>query len=178
MFKVLDGLIDRIFAALGALVFAQVPSFFNAYNQRLGGHLSELQLQIASMQKAAQISGKGLQEYIQKFVAYNDVDVASQGGIMNGMLERFSQLTDAHQSLIHASPFTRPFFFVRHLQFDIAQKTLDDFQISLSFTLESGIYALIGMGAGYFLYTALKKMILKIGAASLRLRVNFSNAPK
>lgn len=159
MFRIVKGLIDRIFVVIGAVLFAQAPQFFNSYGQRLGGHMAELQRQISALQQAADRSGKGLAEYIHKFVNHSDPDVAMQGDFMQSMVARYSEISNAYLSLINADPWLRPFQFIYHLQPDITRMTLSDFQPGLSLTPESGIYALIGMGFGYLLYLGIRAIL-------------------
>jgi hypothetical protein len=146
-------LIDRIFVVLGALLFSQIPNFFVHYTQRLGGHVSELKLQIDKMQQVALKSGKTLPEFIHKFQSYPDADVSLQGSIMQDMTSRYKDLSTAYTSMLEATPLTKPLAFIQHLQWNIAQLTLQDFTWGFSLTLEGAIYAFLGMFFGYLIFS-------------------------
>lgn len=162
MLKWLNGLLDRVFAVAGAFLFSQIPHFFQHYTHRLGGHLAELQLQINALQKTAGKSGKTLQEYAQKFLAHSDEDFASQGEMINGIITRHTDLSEAYSSLINATPFTRLFAFLEYFQLDIAMMTLKNYTVGLTFSMEGAAYTLLGIGFGYLFYWLLSRMILKI----------------
>jgi hypothetical protein len=155
MFKLIGGLIDRVCVVAGAVVFAQAPHFFQAYTQRLGGHLGEVHNQLVQIRTAAERSGKSLEEYIAKFTSHVDPDISRQGEFMQSLATRFTELTKAYMALIHSTPWERPFAFLRHLQADIAETAFQDFHFGLELTTETAIYALIGMGAGYLLFSTI-----------------------
>ena len=155
MFKWFNVLFDRVFAIVGAVVFLQAPQFFQQYAHRLAGHIDELKLHIAAFQQAAARNGKDLVEYIQKFLNQNDPDFAAQGNMMQMMLERHTALTDTLNALRDATPFSRPYYFLKNLNMDIFQATLKDFQPGLMITSEGLVYAFLGIGIGIFVYHAL-----------------------
>lgn len=159
MFKWLSFIIDRIFVVLGALLFSQIPNFFIHYTQRLGGHVSELKLQIDAMQQAALKSGKTLPEFIHKFQSHGDADIALQGGIMNDMMARFIDLSSAYTAMLDATPLSRPMVFFKSFQWNIAQMTFQDFTWGFSVTLEGAIYAFLGMFVGYLTYTSCRMIM-------------------
>ncbi len=154
--KWLGELVDRVFVVVGALVFCQGPLFIQQYTQRLAGHVDELQLQIDAMHKVAKKSGKSFAQYVQKFLSSTDVDFASQGELMQGMQTRFTQLSDSLVSLQQANLFTKPFVFLKHLNFDIFSSTMWSFQPGLLLTAEGLLYALVGMLFGYSAFRFLK----------------------
>jgi len=156
MFKALGGIIDRVFVVAGAVCFAQTPHFFQAYTQRLGGHVAELKIQSAYLHVSAQKTGKTVAEYVHKFLTHLDPDIALQGEFMQTMQERFVTISSAYHAMVDSTVLTRPFQFLRHVQWDVAQMTLKDFQFGLSLTLEAGLYALVGMGVGYLLFCLLR----------------------
>lgn len=67
MIKWISSLIDRIFAAVGGVLFSQAPLFMKQYAQQLSGHAAELRFQVDAMKQAASNSGKTLEQFIQKF---------------------------------------------------------------------------------------------------------------
>lgn len=168
MVKLLQAIFDRIFAVAGALLFSQLPHYFHAYTQRLGGHLGELGMQMKTLQDAAARSGKTLGLYIEKFVNNPDGDIALQGEFMQSLIARFSEIGSAYRAMVEASPLTRPMHFLQTFQPDVAKLTLHDFSFGLELTPETGIYALIGMGAGMLLFALMNGLLafLRVGFSS------------
>src|SRR5690349_4193861 len=103
MNKWVGGLIDRIFAIIGALLFAQLPMFMLQYSQQVAGRAAELGLQINSLQRIAGLNDKTLPEYIQKFLGNSDPDFSHQGQLLQQMLDRFQYLSQSEASLTEAS---------------------------------------------------------------------------
>ncbi len=155
--KWVGGLIDRIFAVAGALLFAQLPMFILQYTQQLAGRAAELRLQLYSLDKIAKANGKTFQQYIQKFIDTNDPDFAQQGLLMENMGKRFTYLTNAEIDISSASALAKPFVFVQHFDWDIASTTFNYFQFGIPFSIEGLTYGLMGLGFGCLLFFAIKK---------------------
>lgn len=159
MVKLFQALFDRMFAVAGAVLFSQLPHFFQNYTQRLGGHLEEIKRQLFNLEQAAQKSGKTLPQYIEKFTVNSDQDIALQGEYMQSLISRFSDISRAYDGMALGAPWTRAFHFVQTLQFDIAKLTFNDFSFGLEFTPETGVYALVGMGIGILLFTVVNGIL-------------------
>lgn len=159
----LSHVLDRVFVVVGAFLCSQIPAFMQQYTQRLGGHLSELNHQLVQLQKVAKLSGKTLPEYVAKFQASGDLDFIRQGELMQQLIERQQVLTQALTQLIHADTVQRPLIFIRHLQIDIAQGTMQSFQPSLTFSGEGLFYALLGVLVGYGIYALFLRAVALIG---------------
>ena len=145
MLGALDQLVDRVLCVAGALLFSQAPEFMQQYLQRLGGHLDEALRQVAQFRHAAGQAGLTLDRLIAQTGANADPAVARLGGVMAGSLARAEALQSAQDSLAQATLWTRPFVFVRHLDFGIARATWAVFRPAVPTTLEGLIYALAGM---------------------------------
>lgn len=146
---------DRILCVLGALLFLQIPQFMYQYQQQLIGHVAELSWQVESMQQTAAGSGKTLEQYIQKFEKHEDSDFSKQGKVMDTVASRWKRFTTALKALEESSIITRPWIFLYHIDFSILGSTLHSFKIGLSLTLESVIYALIGIIFGHLVFVML-----------------------
>ncbi|MBA2728357.1 MAG: DUF2937 family protein [Parachlamydiaceae bacterium] len=159
MQRLLGGLLDRVLAVAGALLFALLPMFMLQYTQQLAGRAAELGLQLNSLQRIAQDSGKTLHQYILKFTSNNDPDFMQQGALMEKMSQRFSYLSQAEIDIANASPLAKPFVFLQHLDTDIAKTTLNYFQFGIPFSIEGLAYALAGLGFGCLLFYVLSKIM-------------------
>lgn len=140
-----DSLTDRILCVIGAVLFSQGPEFMQQYLQRLGGHLDEARRQLAAFQRTADQAGLTLEAFIRKTSGNADVDVARLGGVMNDAVERVASLQSAHDALLHAALWERPFVFLRHLDPTIARATGTVYQPAVPTTVEGLLYALAGM---------------------------------
>jgi hypothetical protein len=152
MFSFISKLMDRIFVVVGALVFLQLPLFIQQYKLQLLGHVNELKFQVGIMQKAAAGSDKNLEQFIDKFIKSGDVDFARQGEIMSAMVARFRELSDGLNALNHATVLTKPWVFLTHFNYSIAQSAMNNFEPGILFTFEGLFYGLFGILAGYLCY--------------------------
>lgn len=154
-----DALFDRIFAVIGALVFSQAPLFFQHYMQRLSGHVDELTFQMNAIQQIAERGGKSLSEYIHKFVAHADSDIAAQGQLLQQMIKRHSELNYALVTMQEASLLSRPFYFIKQMDVEIVQATFKDFSFGLTWSLEGLAYACLGILFGIGVYHIFRSCI-------------------
>jgi hypothetical protein len=140
-----EGLLDRALCVIGAVIFSQVPEFMQQYLQRLGGHLDEARRQLQQFQDAAAQSGLTLDRFIGRTSANADPAVARLGEVMTTAVTRVDTLESAQAAIQHASLWTRPFVFLRHLDPAIAHATAAIFKPAVPTTIEGLIYALLGM---------------------------------
>ena len=159
MFKWLTTLLDRLFAVGGALLFSQIPLFMQQYTQQLSGHEAELHLQIDLIQKTAFQTGKTLDQFIHKFLSSSDPDFMHQGELMQGMVIRWHHLVEALTSLQESTFLTRPFVFMRHCDFEICKNTLKAFQMGIPLNLEGGLYAFVGIIAGFLIFFIIRQLL-------------------
>lgn len=175
MMKWLSGLLDRAFAVIGAIVFAQAPLFMQEYTQQLIGRTAELRLQVNAMRQAASLSGKTLEQLTQKFMENSDPDVVLQGKVMLSIVERWQQLSEALTAMQGSSIWGRPFAFIYHLNTDVFSSTFHQFKLGLPLNLEGGLYALAGLTTGYLFYTLIRSVFRKTKSIFLKI---FRGHPK
>lgn len=149
---------DRVCVVAGTLLFMQAPAFFQQYLQRLGGHMRELEFQVAAIEKVANAHKKSLQEYINYFQSHTDGVISTQGEIMNSLVLRYEKFKNAFDSLFEASLAMRPFSFFYHFKADVVGEALHHFEPGITFSAESVIYGAIGGVGGYFLFSLIKKV--------------------
>ncbi len=170
---IFDSLTDRILCVLGAVLFSQGPEFMQQYLQRLGGHLAEARRQLAIFQNTAAQAGASLEQFIRQTGANSDPGVARLGGVMTDAVERAGSLQSAHDALLQAALWERPFVFLRHLDLEIARATAAIYQPAVPTTLEGLAYALAGM----LVFLALYHLVLKRVLATLFRRRQPASAP-
>lgn len=140
-----DAYLDRIVCALGAIGFAQAPEYFQQYFQRLGGHLDEALRQLAQFQAAAQASGKPWAQFVNDTLGNPDPGLARLGATLRDTAERVADLQAAHDALAGATVWTRPFVFLKHADWSIAQAALEVYKPAVPTTLEGAVYAAFGV---------------------------------
>jgi hypothetical protein len=157
-----DGILDRILSVTGAVALSQIPEFIQQYIQRLGGHVDEAQHQVELIKETAQSSGHTLKTYIEIFITHADPDMAHQGQLIQRTIERAGELAEALQAIKDASVLTKPFVFLAKIKYPIARATLGDFQPAVPITLESLIYAFIGLFLGLAFYQFVLKLPIRV----------------
>ena len=160
-------LLDRIFAVIGAFLFAQIPQFYQQYTTLLSGHLAELAFQIAQMEASAKSTDKTLNQLIQKFLASKDTDFYNQGVFMKTIVDRWTNFMDAMLALNEASFLGRPFTFIKYFDWQVSKETFHQFTFGFSFTIESLLYAIVGIFIGYLIFQLFFKgfsQLKKIGS--------------
>lgn len=136
----------------------QIPLVIQQYVQNLTGREAELRIQVDAMRRMAESSGKSLTQFIQKFLSSTDTDFASQGRLMENMVDRWHYLTESFLALQNSSVFTRPFVFFLHADFDIFKSTLKNHSLGFPLSLEGAVYALIGLAVGYVLFSGIRRL--------------------
>ncbi|MEO1329118.1 MAG: DUF2937 family protein [Pseudomonadota bacterium] len=129
-----------VFAALGAAVLSQGPSFADQYVQNLSGRIDELQRSIVAIER----------------------DVAANLGrdeSVSVLRARREKLTEHRGRLADAPPGLRLVELIRGYDREVADSALFDFQPSLPLTIEGGLHAvggfLIGRVLGWLLLSGL-----------------------
>lgn len=155
MWGLVSKTLDRLFAVGGAFAFCQLPLLMQQYSMMLSGHLAESRRQINMMQHAASLTNKTLQEYIAKFLGQQDLDFVHQGQIMQSMQTRYQELNYAYSSLQQSTVWSKPFVFIKNIDMAVFYDTARDFTPGLTLTMESLIYAVVGLGLGVLAYRGL-----------------------
>lgn len=161
-----SGLIDRALCVAGAVLFSQLPEFFQQYLQRLGGHLAEARRQLEQFQAAARQSGVNLEQLTANLTAQKDPAVARLGQVIGEAHARVDTLAAAEAALRDASGWSRPFVFLGHLDPGIARGTWQVFRPAVPTTAEGLAYAAVGMVAMLAVY----HLGVRAGATWLRRR--------
>jgi hypothetical protein len=140
-----DGLIDRLVCVVGAVLFSQLPEFIQQYLQRLGGHLDEARRQLEQFQAIAAKAGLTFHQLVANSLASTEPTVARLGGVMRDTADRVDALAAADAAIRHASIFTRPLVFLRHIDLSVAHATWTIFRPAVPTTVEGMVYAACGV---------------------------------
>lgn len=170
MLRWAGNLLDRMCAVVGAVVFVQFPLFITQYTQQLAGREAELRLQVNAMRQSASVSGKTLEQLIQKFLINTDPDFVRQGELMQSMVSRLQSIYEALTTLQDSSILARPFNFLLHLNVDAFKSTLQQYTIGFPLNLEGGAYALAGIVVGYALFSGVRRIFARLKSLFSRVR--------
>lgn len=150
---------DRWCSLACAVVLLQMPLFMSQYAERLGGHVEELHYQMDAVQKFASKSGYSLKGYIQQFFEDKSPVVSSQGEYLMQLQQRTQRLEKDAWRLQKATALSRPFVFLTTLDGQIAKNTFASFQPGVSFSIESALYALVGLVLGNCLFLVFSRSL-------------------
>jgi hypothetical protein len=147
-----EKLLDRALCAAGAVLFSQLPEYFQQYLQRLGGHLAEARRELELFTQAARRSGLNLDQLATDVSGQKDPAVARLGRVILEAHARVDVLASSESALRNASGWTRPFVFLGHLDPAIARGTWEAFRPAVPTTAEGFAYAAAGVVAMLALY--------------------------
>ena len=106
--RVLRDLFLMVAVVAGLMAGSQVPSFVDAYAQRLGGALDEARRQVAGYETAAAGQGLSFDAYIARHLDSRDPVFQATGREIQNAVRRADALASLHRDLIAAGPWTRP----------------------------------------------------------------------
>ncbi|SFV38282.1 Protein of unknown function [Devosia crocina] len=152
----------RILASVGgvgmALILSQFPEYAQQYTQRLGGAVDELRIATEEFDRAAAEGGLSRQEALDRFNASNDDFLAGRGTSMTATFQRYDRLSQTLARIRGAGPVERLQSLPAYLDSDIGQRTLENYQPAVPFTLEGILYAAAGFLVGFAILSALVKV--------------------
>lgn len=99
---------------LGLTGGSQIPSFVDAYAQRLGGAVDELEGQAAAHREEAAAQNLTLEAYLDRHRDNADPAIQGSGRRISAMFERLSSLHRARTALAEAGPWGRPATVLTH----------------------------------------------------------------
>lgn len=161
MIRFFANTIERILCLISGLVCAQIPQFIQHYMQQLSGRVDELRIQVDSMRNAAAMSGKTLEQFIQKFVKSTDPDFLHQGEVMSQAYNRYESLSAAYAKLQASHGLEQPFVFFYNIDGNLVKSTLANFSPGLPLTLDAGLYALAGIVVCYLIFAGLGRVMIR-----------------
>lgn len=132
-----------VVVVLGLTAGSQIPSFVDAYAQRLGGAIDELDRQVAAHRAEAAANGLTLEAYLQRHRANADPVIQGSGRRIAAMVGRLAQLAEAQAALSAAGPWSRPVTALTHADGQIMANAYDAWRPGLAIDPRWG-----GVGAG------------------------------
>jgi hypothetical protein len=145
--RILNGL-----AAIGgAGTASQFPAFYQQYLQRLGGRADQARAQAERVQEAALSLGLSPEQYMQSLQTSAEAAARREAEVVAASLADAQSLTAAFERLAEAEPAMRPALFASHFDPSIAAATAESFQPALPLSVETLVYASLGMLLGLLL---------------------------
>ncbi|NLW59189.1 MAG: DUF2937 family protein [Firmicutes bacterium] len=160
-FRLLNGLIDRTIAVLGAVGFAQFPQFFAQYLQRLGGHLAEAQFMLVRYELTAEYFNMTLEEYIATHLQSGHDIFTSSGQLIAELVDRIKTLENSFLALSNATVYTRWWVFLQEFDLQIVKETWSTYTPGIPTTIEGLIYGACGLIVAWLAYN-MAKAVLKV----------------
>ncbi|HRP68680.1 MAG TPA: DUF2937 family protein [Turneriella sp.] len=146
-------LAERIFVFFMALFISQGPQYMNLYLNVLSGATVEAEKSIKLIESKAGELGMTVPQFIEDLVKSQSQAAMKSGEIHQAQLKRFESLKAAFSSIKNAGAFSRPFTFLKHVDWTLAKSV--QFQPALPFTAEALGYVIAGILLGMLLFRVL-----------------------
>lgn len=156
MFRLLRDLCLVLVVLVGLTGGSQVSSFVDAYAQRLGGAVDELDRQAAAHRDEAAAQNLTLQAYLERHAANADPAIRGSGRRISAMLDRLSALRDARAALEEAGPWSRPAVAMAHADSAILANAYADWRPGLTIEPRWGA---VGAGLAWALFWAVATLL-------------------
>jgi hypothetical protein len=159
--------IIRIASAIAlAIALSQFPEFVQQYVQRTGGAVDALGPLVQRFDASAAQAGLSRQAAFEQLEENPDALVVGQSAATAAAIERYEALKQSYADLASAGQFARLLVFARHVDPEIARRTMGDFRPAVPATLEGLAHA----GAGFVLGYGLGALLVAAARALLALR--------
>lgn len=146
-------LLERIFVFFMALFLSQAPQYMNLYLNVLSGAKAAYEKSVKEIAEKAGELGMSTKEFIDDLTKSQSQAAKKSGELHQNQIRNFESAKKAFDAIKNASPFVRPFIFLKHVDWALAKNV--QFQPALPFTLESLIYVIVGIILGMVLYRLL-----------------------
>ena len=142
---IIKGLLDRIFFAVGVLIFMQAPHFVDQYTQRLGGFYQAQADHLRQYQNIANDQyGGDLEALINEFNSSSRESVKQTAGTIKKNRQQVGQLQTDLAVLENGQFIPKVVHLVSNIRFNIAKETARVFTPGMPFTIEALLSGLLG----------------------------------
>lgn len=145
-----DSLAERLVVFFVALFLSQGPQYMNLYLNVLSGAKAAQEKSIATLTEKAQELDMTVEQFIADLLKSDSKVSKSSGEVHKKQLADYETTKRAYEALSSASAVTRPFVFLRYVDWSLAKNV--KFQPALPLTFESLAYVLVGIVLGMLLY--------------------------
>ncbi len=144
----------------GLMAGSQVPSFVDAYAQRLGGALDEARRQVQGFEAAAVGQGLSFSAYLARHLDSDDPVFQATGREIQSAVARSRSLAARATALSAAGPWARPVVLMRDPDAEILANAYRDWRPGLSVDPRWGGIGLAIAWALHFVVAALLRHLL------------------
>jgi hypothetical protein len=146
-------LAERLVVFFVALFLSQAPQYMNLYLNVLSGAKAAHEKSVATLTEKAQELDMTVQQFIDDLLKSESKVSKSSGEVHQKQLADYENTRRAFEALKNASVFSRPFIFIKHVDWSLAKNV--QFQPAFPLTPEALVYVLVGIILGMLLYRAL-----------------------
>jgi len=145
-------LAERLFVFFAALMLSQAPQYMNLYLNVLSGARATYEKSVKEIaDKAAELE-MTTKQFIDDLTKSESQAAKKSGELHQSQLNNFEKVKLAFEAIKNASAFSRPFVFLKHVDWALAKNV--QFQPALPMTFESLLYVIVGIILGMLLYRA------------------------
>jgi hypothetical protein len=146
-------LAERLVVFFVALFLSQAPQYMNLYLNVLSGAKAAHEKSLATLTEKASELDMTVQQFIDDLLKSESKVSKSSGQVHQKQLADYENTRRAFEALKNASAFSRPFVFIKHVDWSLAKNV--QFQPALPLAPEALAYVLVGVMLGMLLYRVL-----------------------
>lgn len=146
-------LLERIVVFFAALLLSQAPQYMNLYLNVLSGAKAAYEKSVKEIGEKAGELGMSTKEFIDDLVKSQSQAAKKSGELHQNQIKHLDAAKKAFDAIKNASAFTRPFIFLKHVDWALAKNV--QFQPAFPFTFEALIYVIVGIILGMILFRLL-----------------------
>ena len=158
MFRMLRDLCLLLVVFLGLTGGSQISSFVDAYAQRLGGAVDELDRQVTAHRTEAAAQNLTLEQYLDRHRTNADPAIQGSGRRLTDMVDRLTYLQAVRAELQRAGPWTRPAVALRGADREILGNAYADWRPGLTIDPRWG---LVGALLAWLLFWAVSALLVR-----------------
>jgi len=146
-------LAERIVVFFAALLMCQAPQYMNLYLNVLAGAKATYEKSVAEIGEKAKELEMTTKEFIDDLAKSNSQAAKKSGELHVSQIQGLEKTKLAFDAIKNASAFSRPFVFLKHVDWGLAKNV--QFQPVFPLTFEAFIYVIVGIILGMLLYKAI-----------------------
>lgn len=156
LFRSIGEFIDRIFCALFAILFAQLPLYIEQYVHVLSGALAEAKLSYEDIKMRASmlVPPMTVEEFVQHHLDSEDSAFRASGEHFRESILRYEHYQSAIEQFSTCSVWSKPFVFLQNKEAHLIEAL--DFKPGLPFSTEGLVYVLVGAFVGFLIVSLIR----------------------
>lgn len=144
---------ERIVVFFTALLLSQAPQYMNLYLNVLAGSKATYEKSVKEISEKAAELEMSTKQFIEDLVKSQSQAAKKSGELHQNQITNLEKAKKAFDAIKNASAFSRPFVFIKHVDWALAKNV--QFQPAFPLTLEALIYVIVGIILGMLLYRGL-----------------------